>query len=74
MKGQLAVFAVEHSCFAFPLVMFVLLCTEDESLAGVALNPLEFTATFMLSLKHGQRAFSTAFRDVGQINLIFPHN
>lgn len=70
MKGELAVFAVEHSRFAFPLVMSVLLCTEDGGLAGVALNPLKFTATFVLSLKRGQRVFNTAFRHVGQMNLI----
>lgn len=64
MKGEFAVFAVERSGFAFPLVMSVLLCRKDEGLAGVALNPLEFTATFMLSLKRGQRGFSAAFTHV----------
>lgn len=62
VEGHFAVFAVERSCLTFSLIMSVLLCTKDQGLTGLALYPLIFTATFMLSLKmEGRSIIITAF-------------
>lgn len=74
MEGEFAVFAVEHSGFAFSLVVSVPLRTKDRGLAGLALNPLQFAATFVLSLQRGQRRFSATVRLMGRISLILPNN
>lgn len=55
VEGHLAIFTVERSCFTFSLVMSVLLRAKDRGLAGLALYPLKFAATFMLSLKMEDR-------------------
>lgn len=55
VECHFAVFTVERSRFTLPLNMSVQLCTKDRVLAGVTLHPLEFTATFMLSLKMEER-------------------
>lgn len=70
MEGEFAVFAVKRSGFTFSLVMSVPLRTKDRGLAGFALDPLQFAATFVLSLKRGQRCFSTTFRLVGQVSQV----
>lgn len=74
MEGEFAVFAVEGSGFTFPLVVSVPLRTKDGALAGFALNPLQFAAPFVLSLRRGQRWFSATVRLTGQIPLILPYN
>lgn len=51
VEGHFAVFAVESSCLAFSLIVSVLLREKDKGLAALAQYPLEFTATFVLSLK-----------------------
>lgn len=57
VEGHFAVFTVKCPCFTFSFIMSVFLRTKDKVLAGLALYPLKFTATFMLSLNMEDRYF-----------------